>query len=257
MKNKEFFIEMDGMIIHSKLEFPKELEDKNESDVKVDVVVLVHGIADDMEYFPVTTAAKGILAGGMACLRVDMFGHGKSAGNFRDHNVMLWVTQLMFIIDYVKRLDFVSGIVLAGHSQGGLASLLAGAFKEKDIKSIVMISPGLAIKKRSIAGVMFGEQLDLNDLPDEVTLWGKYVLSTNYLHVAKCLPVDEAIASFSKPVYIVHGTGDTVTLLSDSIDADERLKQSELVCVEGASHDYDEHLNELQEAVKSCIEKCR
>lgn len=243
MENKEFYIDQDGFKLHAKLDFPENAQGK------MPLVILVHGLTGHMEEDHITAVAKKITEVGMACLRVEMYGHGKSDGQFKNHNVMIWVNELLYVISYAEQLDFVTDLYLAGHSQGGLTIMLAAGLVPDKIKAILPLSPATVIKDSCINGNFFGNKFDAENIPSELHFWDNAMVTDNYVRIGKILPIDEAIASYNGPVCIIHGTADTAVPVSYGIDADSKYSNSKLILIEGSEHCYDGHLEEVTSAV--------
>jgi uncharacterized protein len=107
---------------------------------------------------------------GIAVLRYDDRGIGKSGGKFSGATTMDFVTDALSAAGYLKTRDVVDGnkIGLAGHSEGGLIAPIA-ANREKDISFIVMMAgPGISgeeillaqIRLVSEAEGMSGEEIE-------------------------------------------------------------------------------------------------
>ena len=76
MTMKEFYIDCDGIKLHAKL-------DKPESAEKCPLCILIHGFTGHMEEDHIIAAQKAMNDAGVSVLRAEMFGHGKSGGQFR------------------------------------------------------------------------------------------------------------------------------------------------------------------------------
>ena len=70
---EEFYIDCDGIRLHAKLERP-------DGTGKSPLCILVHGISGNMEEKHLLAARDAMLDSGVACLRVEMYGHGMSDG---------------------------------------------------------------------------------------------------------------------------------------------------------------------------------
>lgn len=249
MENKEFYIDKDGFKIHAKLDFPECHGDK------LPLLILVHGLTGHMEERHIIAEKDAALECGYACLRTDMYGHGKSDGEFRNHNVLEWVLELMHIVTYASELDFVSDIVLSGHSQGGLTVMLTAPLVKDKIKAIMPMAPAIIIKDASLSGNLLGVKFDPVNMPDEINLGLKGKLSTNYFRIGRALPIEEAIDSFDKPVCLIHGTADQLVPVKYGTDAVARYKNAEFVPVEDDLHCFDYHLDKAMEAVRDFLLK--
>ena len=243
MDNREFYINHDGIRLHAKLDLPKTEKEK------YPLLILEHGYTGHMEERHIRAIAQAVTENGFGCLRIELYGHGQSDGKFRDHTIMKWVDEMLTVIDYAADLDFVDGLYLAGHSQGGLTTILVGGLKHDVLKAILPLAPAIVIKDAACAGNLFGAPMDPRKIPDEVLMPGDRVLGSNYFRVAQTLPVDEAIKAYDGPVLIVHADTDEAVPVSYAIDAAKKYANAELVIVEGDTHCYDNKLPEVTDAV--------
>lgn len=244
MENREFYIDKDGFKLHAKMDFPKEQKDK------MPVLILVHGLTGHMEERHIIKVAETAVSCGYVCLRVEMYGHGKSDGEFCNHNVAEWVIELAYVIDYVRGLDFTSDIYLAGHSQGGLTVMLTAALKADQIKGLMPLSPATVIVDLCRNGEFFGTKFDVDHLPDKLHFWEDKYVTSNYVRIGRTIRVDEAIAGYHGPVLLVHGTADEAVPVSYAIDADNKYENSQLVLIPDDTHCYDVHLDLVEEAIR-------
>ena len=136
---KEFFIDSDGTRLHAKLDRPEGAE-------KGPLCILIHGFTGHMEEDHIKAAQKAMNDAGVSVLRVEMYGHGGSDGEFKDHTLYKWVTNALAAVKYAKSLDFVTDLYLSGHSQGG------------------RYSPSLYRQQRPISGA-YGAARELYPLP--------------------------------------------------------------------------------------------
>ena len=110
---QEFFIDSDGIAIHAKLEMPKGAPER------CPLCIVQHGLTGHMEEEHILAVSAALRETGVATLRVEMYGHGKSGGSFGRHTLLKWVDNMLDVIDYAKALPFVTDLYLCGHSQGG------------------------------------------------------------------------------------------------------------------------------------------
>lgn len=246
---KEIYIDKDGFKIHAKLDFPE----GHAAEEKIPLAIVVHGFTGYMEERHIIAAAQAAREAGMATLRAEMYGHGKSDGKFENHNILDWISIFLYVIDYTRKLPFSGDIHLCGHSQGGLLALLCGALKADQIRSVILLSPAISIPDNCRNGELFGNSFDTSHVPDFLTFGDGKKLSGNYFRTAAWLPVGQAIDAFTKPVLIVHGTADETVPVRYSIQASERYKNARLVLVPDDTHCYDHHLEVVTEAVRDFL----
>ncbi len=236
------FIIEDGRRLHAELELPAGLQGK------CPLVIVIHGFTGHMEERHILAVSEAIRAAGCAALRVDMYGHGHSDGEFSRHTLYKWLTNVLTVTEYARTLDFVSDIYLCGHSQGGLTVMLAGAMLCEHIAGLIPLSPAWMIPAQARAGRFLGERFDPAHIPDVLAPWG---LEGNYLRVAQTLHVEQAIDRYQGPVLIVHGTRDETVPVQYAIRAADRYQNAQLVLLPGDSHCYDRHLDQAAEAVRA------
>ena len=170
---KEFYIDNDGIKLHAKLEMPEGKE-------KCPLVIVVHGYTGDMEEAHIAGAANAAVECGFAALRVEMYGHGKSGGAFKDHTLYKWVTNMLAVVDYVRSYDFLTDLYLCGHSQGGLLVMLIAGMCPDRFKAIIPMSPAWMIPEYARCGEFLGAKIDPVNIPDEFIQNDEHLLSGNY-----------------------------------------------------------------------------
>lgn len=248
MENREFYIKCDGINLHAKLDFPR--EDKE----KYPCVIVVHGLTGHMEETHIKAVANACNEMGYAALRVDMYGHGKSEGEFKNHTVTHWVLELMQIIDYVNSLEFVTDVYLTGHSQGGLTVILTAAVKKDAIKAIMPLSPALMAKDVALHGGFPNTEYDPDNMGENIMLFGEHEISTNYMRTCRFLPIDEAIHDFDKKVLLVHADTDELVPYRYAVEAQKKYKDARLVTIPDDDHCYLKHLSMVTDAVKEFLQ---
>jgi pimeloyl-ACP methyl ester carboxylesterase len=179
-----------------------------------------------------------------------MYGHGKSGGKFEDHTLFKWLTNILAVVDYAKKLDFVTDIYMAGHSQGGLSVMLAAAMERDIIKALIPLSPAAMIPEIARTGELLGLKFDPENIPDELEAWDGRKLKGNYVRVAQTIKVEDYIDKYQKPVLIVHGDQDEAVPYDSSVKFSKLYKNCKLVTIPGDTHCYDHHLELVTKAVK-------
>ena len=243
---KEFYIDDDGIKLHAKLEIP-------EGAVKCPLVIIVHGYTGDMEERHITGVKDAILETGYATLRVEMYGHGKSGGRFRDHTLYKWVSNMLTVVEYARSLDFVTDLFMCGHSQGGLLVMLIAGMCPDHLKAIIPMSPAWMIPEDARRGEFLGSVIDPVNIPDEFLQNGENLLSGNYVRVAQTIHVEDEIARYDGPVLIIHGDRDEAVPYEYGVKAAKLYKNAKLVTIEGDDHCYDYHLDKVTEAIKEFL----
>jgi Lysophospholipase len=239
---KEFFIDSDGIKLHAKLDRPEGAD-------KGPLCILIHGFTGHMEEDHIVAAGKAITDAGVSVLRVEMYGHGKSEGEFKNHTLYKWIINAISVVNYAKTLDFVTDLYLCGHSQGGLlVMLIAGMFRD-DFKAIAPMSPAWMIPETSREGTILGINYDPLHIPDYLEFWNGQ-LSGDYIRVAQTIHVEDEIERYDGPVLIIHGDEDETVPYLYGEKAAKLYKNAKLVTIHGDDHCYTKHLNEVADALR-------
>lgn len=239
---KEFYIDDDGIKIHAKLEVPADAE-------KYPLAIVVHGFTGDMEETHIIAAADAIRQTGCATLRVEMYGHGKSGGTFKEHTLYKWVTNMLKVVEYARSLDNVTDLYLCGHSQGGLLVMLIAGMCPDRFKAIIPLSPAWMIPEYAREGEILGTKVDPVNIPDDFLQDGENLLSGNYIRTAQTIHVEDEIARYNGPVLVIHGDHDESVPYEYGVKAAELYKNAQLVTVKDEDHCYNYHLDEVTEAI--------
>ena len=238
----EFFIDSDGIQLHAKLDRPEGFE-------KGPLCILFHGFTGHMEEAHIIAIQKAINDMGVAVLRAELYGHGKSGGTFRDHTLYKWVTNAISVVNYVKTLDYVTDIYLCGHSQGGLLTMLVGGMFRDVFKSIIPVSPAWMIPEITREGKILSESFDPMNIPETVPSYAG-PLSGDYIRVAQTIHVEDEINRYDGPVLIIHGDEDEAVPYSYGVKAAELYKNAKLVTVPGDDHCFNKHMDQLSDAIR-------
>ena len=204
------------------------------------MVILMHGIFSSKEINPMPALAKALAQAGIASIRFDFNGHGKSEGRMQDMTIERELADARAVWDYVRALPYVDGIGLLGHSQGGvIASMTAGRLAAEGTApdGLVLIAPGSVIKDACRNGKFFNATFDPKDPPEFIRCWGFMKLGREYLLTTQELDIYGTAAAYKGPVRILHGTRDgIVPMWCSEKFAETYGDSSELVTVEGENH---------------------
>ncbi len=223
---------------------------------KMPLCIIIHGFTGQKDEDHLMAVEREVLSIGMASLRVDMYGHGKSDGEFRDHTLSKWFLNLLAIVDYAEKLDFVDGIFLCGHSQGGLTVMMGAAMLRDRIRGLIPMSPAWFIPDQARGGSVLGLPFDENHIPEEIYLPDSgLTLGGRYLREAQLIFVKEAVSRYEGPVLIVHGEEDKSVPYHYSEEILSCYQDVELVPIPGDTHCFDHHADQAARAVREWLEK--
>lgn len=266
-KSREFYIQDDGIRIHMKLDLPEMncVQEGAQSypaseracrpcpDHKLPLMILIHGFTGHMEETHILAARDAAIDMGFAVLRAEMYGHGLSGGEFGDHTLFKWMSNAMAVIDYAGTLDFVSDLYMCGHSQGGLLTMLVGAMERDRLKALLELSPASMIPEMARRGELLGVPFDPQNLPHELDAGKSLMIRDNYIRAAQLIDVDLAIAGYTGPVLVVHGTEDASVPYRCSEEIVKKYADARLISIQGDTHCYDYHLDQVSKAIREFL----
>ena len=243
---KEYYINDDGIKLHAKLDMPEGVS-------RCPLAIVVHGYTGHMEETHIVEVAKAINEAGIATLRVEMYGHGGSDGEFKNHTLYKWVSNMLAVVDHVGTLDFVTDLYITGHSQGGLLVMLIAGMCPDKFKAVIPLSPAWMIPEGARKGELLGAPFDPLNIPAEIVQSEDHILSGNYARVAQTIHPEDEIARYNGPVLIIHGDKDEAVPYEYGKKAAELYKNAKLVTIEGDDHCYNNHLDKVTAAIKDFL----
>ena len=206
---------------------------------KCAMVMLLHGYTGSKTNRPLTDIADALEKEGIASIRFDFNGHGESDGAFENMTVLNEIEDAKKVFEYVKSLEYVDGISIAGHSQGGVvSSMVAGELGRENIKSVVLLAPAAVLRDDALRGYVFGVTFDAGNPPETVKVMGRFDLGRGYILSAQTLPIYETAEKFKGSVCLIHGTADRIVPYTYSLSYHRVYSDSELNLIDGAEHGF-------------------
>lgn len=204
------------------------------------LVIVCHGFTSNKDTELMETLANDLESEGIATLRFDFNGHGKSEGRFEDMTVVNEIEDAKKVYEYaVANLPQATSISLVGHSQGGVvASMTAGILGTEKIKSLALMAPAAVLREDAIRGDCQGAHYDANNVPETIPIKKGLNLGRNYVLTAQTLPIYETAARYQGPAYMLHGTGDVIVPYTYSQRYYRIYFQGQLKLLPGEDHGF-------------------
>ena len=203
------------------------------------MVILMHGIFASKDWPPMPLLARELARQGIASVRFDFNGHGKSEGKMEEMTIARELADARAVWEAVKALPYVSSVALLGHSQGGaVASMLAGELANEGEcpVGLVLLAPGSIIKEATQAGRFFGKEFDPKSPPAYIKCFNTYKLGHDYLVQTQLLDIYGTAQQYQGPVCLIHGVEDGIVPLWCSEKYHEVYAKSQLHVVKGVNH---------------------
>lgn len=230
----EISIKRDGLTLRGILEKP----DKS----RCPAVIMFHGFAGNVGYNKNDVFAiisSDLKDAGIASVRFDFNGHGKSDGDFTNMNILNELNDAVAILEYVKKLDFVEEIYVLGHSQGGVVGGMIAGYYPDAVKKLVLIAPAASLKTDALQGVCMGVSYDTNRIPDVIRIGGIHDVGGHYFRIAKSLPIYEVTALFSNPSLLLFAQRDEVVGLNVAEEYKKAMRNGNLKIYPRLNHALD------------------
>ena len=200
------------------------------------LVVLMHGFMANKKLEPLKSIAQALEEAGIATLRFDFDGHGRSDGKFSQMTVLTEIDDAKAVLAYVYGLGFVDRVALLGHSQGGVvAGMVAATEPAGRIACLVQLAPAAVLRDDALNGVLMGKHYDPKNPPACLRVFFHKV-GRDYFTVAQTLPIFETSAAYKGPVCLIHGKDDKVVPYSYSERYHAGYGNSELHLLEHENH---------------------
>ena len=187
------------------------------ADKKTPLLVLCHGFGGNKHGKLFDCLVDSLNKKGIAVIRFDFNGHGKSEGKFEDMTVPNEIEDAKCILRYASSLSWVGNMAIGGHSQGGVVAamtsgqLASQADKDiKEIQAVVLMAPAAVLRDDALRGNTFGKMYDPKNPPAKIEMWGGNFLGGNYILTAANLPIYETAKNYKGAECILHGDADRV-----------------------------------------------
>ncbi len=211
----------------------------------VPLVILCHGFSGNCRSAFMNSLSENIVGQGMAVLRFDFNGHGKSDGEFKDMTVLNEIDDLKDVIAWAQQQPWVKDISLVGHSQGGVVvSMVSGEMGDKVVKAEVLLAAAAVLRDDALRGSTMGASYnpwnfkgDYIELPHSPEA-GALLLGKNYVQTALTLPIYETAANYTGPTLIVQGTHDRIVPYTYAERYNEKISNSVLKLIPDENHTF-------------------
>lgn len=208
-------------------------------------VILCHGF--NGTHRNVDGYAQYLAQRGYVCYTFDFCGGGtqsQSSGATTDMTLLTELDDLNEIVLFLTELDEVDAnrLVIAGESQGGLVTALYTARNPETVRGAILLYPGLMIADNA-----HSQYADASEIPETVNFM-QMTVSKHYYEVVLELDPWTEIASFDKPVLLIHGTDDQIVPITVSEKALTIYPDARMVTIPGAQHGF--YLEDRETACK-------
>ena len=187
--------------------------------------------------FSKKTVGMCLAMSGFAAYCFDFYGGcngSKSGGSMLEMSIFTERDDLSAVIEHIKTLDVVDreNLFLLGESQGGCVTGITAPRHRDDIRAMAQYYPAFCIPddaRKQFASVSV--------IPETYKVFNRKI---GRVYAEKLLDFDiwQEIASYDRPVLIIHGDADQVVDISYGRRAAEAYTDAQLVCLPGEDHGF-------------------
>ncbi len=209
-------------------------------------VMMLHGFTGDKveSHYLFVKTARALAQAGFVALRFDFRGSGESEGRFQDVTIPGEIEDALTVLSWLAEQPYVDvdRLGVLGLSMGGcVAAHVAGA--DPRIKALVLwaaVADPLGLFNELAETTPTAPPLGWQE--DGTFDLGGFLMGQNFIFtLAEAKPL-AALADYSGPALILHGTQDpTVPPKHAQMYADTLGERGRLVWVEGADHTFSAH----------------
>ncbi len=208
---------------------------------KCPIAIICHGFGSNKEGGLGRQVAVELERRGIATLLFDFAGSGASVTEkfkFVNMTVQTEVEDLEAVVKYARKLPFVDGIALVGHSMGGAVSLLAAAdMGKKRVKCLAMMAPAVVLADDAARGIIFGIPFNPSDPPSRLELMGgQQSIGRKYIENAQETDFLLEATKYRGASLIICGTADNAVPFTYGKYLQRALPSSKLILHKGMDH---------------------
>ncbi|PIN79946.1 hypothetical protein COV13_04480 [Candidatus Woesearchaeota archaeon CG10_big_fil_rev_8_21_14_0_10_32_9] len=206
-----------------------------QSDVGSDLIVIIcHGLGASKDHVQYVSFQQELNEKGISTLRIDLLGHGESAGEYNDLTLTETIDDILSAKHELEKQGYTQ-IGFIGSSFGGVGGIMAASIEP--FKFLTLISPPTyydihEMVKSSI--YVLRELMKVN----KKTTKNKAKINMKFFKDYGSHDSYAAAEKILEPVLIIHGDEDKIVPLVKSIELHKRIKNSKMKILKGADHHY-------------------
>lgn len=228
MKSQTLKIQGSQHTLYAKLEVPADGKIKQ-------YAIFAHCFTCSSSLGVVRHISRTLTLQGIAVLRFDFTGLGRSEGEFAETNFSSNVADLISVSEYL-RVHFESPSVLIGHSLGGAAVLMA-ASKLENIKAIVTI--GAPSEPEHVRNLFNAELPAIEESGQaEVNIGGRpFLIKKQFIEDLEQNSLVDIVKTLRRPYLILHSPQDKIVGIKNAAELYQNaFHPKSFISLDGADH---------------------
>ncbi len=190
----------------------------------------------EKEFFAPKRVSRAMAERGIAMVRFDFTGLGKSGGNFSDTNFTTNILDIKSVADKIKEEYDQDISLLIGHSFGGAASI-GFAHQRPSVKAVATLgSP--KDPRHVMRHFEENAQVMEKDGQIEISVAGRtYILKKQFIQDVKSHDIEQITRKLKCAVFVFHDPDDEMVTYQNALDIYDRARAEKyLITIQGSGH---------------------
>ena len=222
---------------------------------KCPMVVLMHGLQGSKEDANLRQIATQLQQQGVATMLFDFNSHGSSEGEFKDLTLKKELKDAKAIVDYAKKLPFVKGLGVVGHSLGGVVAINTAEEYGKDVKALVLMAPTVSLREDAFRGSLFGKSFDPYDPPRSISISDTRALGRDFIKEAQENNILKSASKVKSETLVLIGKNDRTVPASYNEYLEMLMKDVKVEELKGLDHNFNsEDIEKHNKAITRIVE---
>jgi len=220
------------------------------------LAIICPGYLDSKDYDHLVKLAETLSQHGYASVRFDPTGTGESEGSINDYLTSQYLEDVKSVLEYMLKAGKYSSILLAGHSRGGMISILYASRDSRisNVAAIMPSSPKTIQGKRYEDWKAIGFAVSVRDIPNTNEKREYRVPYTHVIDLEK-FNVFKEVKNLHAPIIFIAGELDAKVLPEDVKEIfDLAHEPKKFILMNGIGHDYRHNPSEINQVNKKILE---
>lgn len=234
---------------------------------KCPAMLLAHGFSGNMEYDALKQIAAGIASRGVAVLQIDYTSNGESTLPFEDHSLWTDTDQAKIAIEYLRGLDWVDKVGMAGHSQGGCGTCMVASELGDGLDFAILLAPANMIPDVARTGgyqyvpdceawyAGIPDYFDAANPPATDDILEGTGTKYNYFESVQDIDMWDVCSQITCPVQICWGTSDVPVALNIIAKTQDAIPDCRLRVYFGEDHSLSNRTEDIIATMNSFIDE--
>jgi putative redox protein len=221
-------INKEGNELSTSIDFPNHQKPKQ-------FVLFAHCFTCSSQLNAVRNIGQALNNKGIAVVRFDFTGLGKSGGDFANSHFEANVDDLLIVNDYITK-HYQAPALLIGHSLGGAAAIVAASKLDK-IKGVVTIGTPADVQHATKHFAAQAKNLGSHEEASVMIGGREFTISREFINGFKQHDLPATIENLRKPILIMHSPVDEIVSINNAHEIYQKAKHPKsFVSLDNANH---------------------